>query len=222
MINIKTQILIISIIISLYCCIGFAVADDSVARNRIVVYPYSEPKVGFQFEDFLIFLETNTGNLIDEIEPIESIEIECLPKKLNKPFLSHKNMKEIWDVSPRIIEILSGTITENPKKSGYTILTIIYSDILSQINKRKQLSLMEDSANHTTREFLSYHHIVLLYSLAINAKAQQKPSWQIVSLLSKAQEISLRLELDSMNGPIVKKLIELISKELKLQEQISQ
>jgi len=196
------------------------VCANPVNRNKIIVYPYSGPGQGFSFENFLMFLDTNTLNLIDELESDEEIEIKKLPKRPDKYILSKKDMAKIWNVNPRIIEILSGTITENPTKTGYTILSRIYSESFSPINKRNQVSLQEDSSKHTTKDFLGSHHVALLYLLAMEAKSLGKTSWVIVHLLNKALELSSQI--DFSNNIVAEKLVEQINNELKFQEQSPQ
>jgi len=217
---IRRKIFILLLIVALVFNHGLATMACASRVKRIIVYPYRDSGNGFSFENFLVFLDTNTLNLIDELEADAEIEIKKLQKHSDKNILSKKDMAKIWNNNSNIIEILSGTITENPTKTGYTILSRIYSELFSPISKRKQVPLQEDSSKHTTKDFLSSHHVALLYLLAMEAKNSGQPSWVVVHLLNKAQ--GLGSQIDFSNSSAAEKLIEQINNELKLQEQSHQ
>ena len=193
---------------------GWAESDALIIRSKIAVYPYVGPKEGFSFEHFLVFLDSNTGNLMAEMDDLlrnetitlsdherkrlkEAIDLEIHPLSVEKPkpFLSQNDLEQISGKNARLLEILSGAITHNPQKTGYTINSQIYSDVFSDLGSKKRVSLMEDSNQHTTPNFLNSHHVALLYAMAMDAKDREEPHWAIIRLLSKAQELSENIDL---------------------------
>ena len=218
----------------------WAQADIPVIRSKIAVYPYSAPKEGFTFDHFLVFLDTNTGNLMAEIDEllqndsqrdkspvhndkllaITSVEIQPIDVEKRKTILQTNDFNKIWIKNKRLLEILSGTITENPQRTGYTINSQIYSEVFSKIGSRKRISLMDDSSQHTTANFLNGHHVALLYSMAMFAKKRHEPLWLTMRLLSKAHELGGNI--DFSHSATAKSLKRQILQELTEQERLVQ
>jgi hypothetical protein len=207
---------------------GLAQGDNPAERTNVIIYPYSGPKEGFTSNQFVMFFDTTTTNLMAELEAIFHIDIQkstvekdihFIPVKIiplnpehPKSFLSQDDMERMWSRNRRILEILSGSITENPQRSGYTIISRIYSDAFAVLNSGKQVVLMDDSSRHTTKDFLDGHHMTILFTMAMDAKEHGKPSWMIARLLRKAFEIGRQV--DAVHSLTTQMLIKKITEEL--------
>jgi len=231
--NIKHKTLIfISLILLMVVFTGaWAQKANSEARSKVVVYPYAGPSEGFRSDQFVVVLDSTTANLMAELEDIfyrsgknssiaadtTVLPAEIVPININpdepKILLSKDDLNLMWSKNRRLLEILTGSITEKPNRSGYLINSRIYSEIFSGFSQGRLVVLIDDSSRQSTKDFLIGHHMTILFTMAMDAKKRGQPSWLISRLLKKAFEMSGQV--NPADSYTTRLLIDKIKQELK-------
>lgn len=181
----------------------FALASEGL-RKHIIVYKYVGPEP--QFNSFFYFLTSRTENLLSELyAPDKDLKEDRLSKlkylkdiefsMQDNPFeLSHpkpEKLKEYWDTN-HALGILFGTIGERDDK--LSVHTSVFFGDLQGRYKKPLLNIMDDLSSTQSARFLNSHHLATFYSLAMDAKINNKPKWLVGELFGKARLIGKELE----------------------------
>jgi hypothetical protein len=176
---------------ALFCALGIVCMTlDSVADDRVFVelFPYASvgpanpANVTKLLKDRFRRLAEQTLSAHPELDRLNKVSVV---DKTDPLPASAEALAKYWASSPTTLEILSGTISSNPD----VLTSNIYLGDLQGSLKMRTVSVQLALTPKELRSFRDMHGALMLYALAMDAKAKQGPRGVVSQYLAEAESL---------------------------------
>jgi hypothetical protein len=200
-------------------CMTLQTAADDRLRLFVEVFPYASVGAGHPadvnklLKDRFRRLAEQTLSAHPELDRLNKVSVV---DKTDPLPASAEALAKYWSASPTTLEILSGTISGNSGNPDVLTSNIYLGDLhgsLRMMTVNVQLLLTPKEL----RSFRDMHSALMLYALAMDAKAKQGPRGVVSQLLAEAESLLKDIgRSDSAHDPDVEAFSAAVANEIAL------